>query len=98
MVIPDDGALSVLLHGRVVARKLSIHLGAETRELRLVPKVVGNALSLHIDENVDGGLEVAVALDHDAEDQVLEVAIRLLFLRCLSVMGASRRNNQMHAH
>ena len=78
--MPYDGALSVLFDGLDVARKLGIDLGAETRQLQLAAGVVGNTLGKHLGEDIDRGLEVTVAFCHDAEHEVLEIAICLLFL------------------
>ena len=64
--------------GRV--RELGIDFGAKAGQLCLEARVVGHTLGEHLREHVDGRLQIAVALDHDTEDQVLEVSVCLLFL------------------
>ena len=80
MVIPDDGPLRVLLHRFVVACKLGVDLRSETWELCPIALVVDHALRKHLGENVDRSLKIAVAFNHNAEDEVLEISVRLLLL------------------
>ena len=80
VIVPDYRALRVLFDRLVVARQLGIDFGAKAGQLCLEARVVGHTLGEHLREHVDGGLQIAVALDHDAKDEVLEVSVRLLFL------------------
>ncbi len=84
VVIPYDGTLGVLLDSLVVTRKLGVDCGTEAWKLGLVAHVVGDALREHVREKVHCCLQVAVAFYHDAEDEILEVAVCLLLLWKLS--------------
>ena len=61
-------------------KELGIDFGAKAGQLCLEARVVGHTLGEHLREHVDGRLQIAVALDHDAKDEVLEVSVRLLLL------------------
>ena len=60
--------------------KFNVDFGAEGWKPLLELCIVGNALCEHLSNDVDGTLDVCIVLQHDTNDQVLVVVVRLLLL------------------
>ena len=93
VVVPHIGALSEVFDRFVITRELGVDLHAKTRELEFKMHIIGDALREHASKDIYGCLKVAVALNHDAEDEVLEVSICLLLLPCWSVHRSRKFRN-----